>query len=269
MFPSLSRALRGCLFALALGAGVGLAGAALADQQALDLPQSTSSSAAPAETSSPPATTTTETPAAVPLSPPAAAPAETAAPAMSTTDTTTAASSSMPASAGVAAAPPPSTEEVMSAGTVADYHLGPGDQLRVTVFGESDLTGLFQVGSQGSIAYPLVGEVQASGLTIPEFTDRLRAALMAYIRAPNVSVEVANYRPFFILGEVQRPGTYPYSANLTVQNAVATAGGFTYRANRGRVYIRHANEAAEHALRLDSSTPVMPGDTVRIGERFF
>lgn len=150
-----------------------------------------------------------------------------------------------------------------------EYRLGPGDQLRITVFNEADLTGNYVVGSQGSISYPLVGEVHAAGLTIAEFTNGLRDALQQYIRQPNVSVEVANYRPFFILGEVQRPGTYPYSANLTVLNAVATAGGFTYRANRGRVYIRHANEQEEHSYPLTIATPVLPGDTVRIGERLF
>src|SRR5690606_1743842 len=116
---------------------------------------------------------------------------------------------------------------------------------------------------------PLVGTVQASGLTLSEFSLILQEALSEYIRQPNVSVEVANYRPFFILGEVQRPGTYPYSANLTVLNAVATAGGFTYRANQGRVYIRHANEPQERAYELTIATPVLPGDTIRIGERLF
>lgn len=150
-----------------------------------------------------------------------------------------------------------------------EYRLGPGDQLRVTVFNETDLTGQYVVGSRGTIAYPLIGDVQAGGLTVPEFTDALQLALQQYIRAPNVSVEVANYRPFFILGEVQRPGTYPYSASLTILNAVATAGGFTYRANRNRVYIRHANEQEERAYPLTIATPVLPGDTVRIGERLF
>ena len=150
-----------------------------------------------------------------------------------------------------------------------EYRLGPGDQLRISVFNEAELTGQFVVGSQGTISYPLVGDVRAGGLTIAEFTESLRQALLEYIRQPNVSVEVANYRPFFILGEVQRPGTYPYSASLTVLNAVATAGGFTYRANRGRVYIRHANEQEERAYPLTIATPVLPGDTVRIGERLF
>jgi polysaccharide export outer membrane protein len=150
-----------------------------------------------------------------------------------------------------------------------EYRLGPGDQLRITVFGEPDLTGQYLVGSQGTIAYPLVGEVNAAGMTLLEFTEVLQTALEAFLRSPNVSIEVANYRPFFILGEVTRPGTYPYSANLTVLNAVATAGGFTYRANRRRIFIRHAGETEEQGYRLTITTPVLPGDTVRVGERFF
>lgn len=152
---------------------------------------------------------------------------------------------------------------------LSEYRLGPADQIRVTVFNEPELTGQFVVGSQGTIAYPLVGSVRAGGLTVTEFTEALQTALATYVRNPNVSVEVANYRPFFILGEVQRPGTYPYSASLTVPNAVATAGGFTYRANRRRVFIRRANEAEERSYPLTVTTPVMPGDTVRIGERIF
>lgn len=155
------------------------------------------------------------------------------------------------------------------AGPRPEYQLGPGDQIRITVFNEPDLTGSFVVGSQGTISYPLVGSIRASGMTQGEFATALQTALSEYVRQPNVSVEVANYRPFFILGEVTRPGTYPYSANLTVPNAVATAGGFTYRANRGRVFIRHANENVERSYPLTVATPVLPGDTVRIGERLF
>src|SRR5262245_35909342 len=148
-----------------------------------------------------------------------------------------------------------------------EYRLGPAAQLRVTRYNQPDLTGLFVGGAQGAIAYPLVGSIQAGGRSVDEFTAALRRALSVYMRQPNVSVEVANYRPFFILGEVQRPGTYPYQVDITVMNAVATAGGFTYRANRGRVYIRHASEPEEHAYNLTASTPVLPGDTIRIGER--
>jgi polysaccharide export outer membrane protein len=171
--------------------------------------------------------------------------------------------------AGAAASFPGTAAAQTQPAQPSEYRLGAGDQLRVTVFGEADLTGEYMVGSQGTLAYPLVGELQAAGLTVAEFTEVLRTALLQYLRNPNVSVEVANYRPFFILGEVQRPGTYPYSANLTVLNAVATAGGFTYRANRRRVFIRHANETEERPYRLTITTSVSPGDTIRIGERFF
>ncbi len=159
--------------------------------------------------------------------------------------------------------------EVGPPAAIPEYRLGAGDELRIIVFGEAELTGAYVVGTQGAIAYPLVGEVEAAGSTPLEFADRLRTALSQFLRQPNVSVEVANYRPFFILGEVTRPGSYPYSPSLTVLNAVATAGGFTYRANRGRVFIKHANEAAERPYELTSSTPVLPGDTLRIGERLF
>lgn len=173
------------------------------------------------------------------------------------------------AGAGVLGACATVADAPTTIGQPTEYRLGPGDQLRVTVFNEAELTGQYLVGSQGTIAYPLVGAIEAAGLTVGEFTLRLQEALSEYIRQPNVSVEVANYRPFFILGEVQRPGTYPYSANLTVLNAVATAGGFTYRANRSRVYIRHANETQERVYDLTIATPVLPGDTIRIGERLF
>lgn len=151
----------------------------------------------------------------------------------------------------------------------AEYRLGTGDELRVNVYGEEDLTGTFVVGSQGLVAFPLVGQVQASGLTVPEFSATLQAALEMYIRQPIISVDVTNYRPFYIMGEVSRPGTYPYQARLTVQNAVATAGGFTYRANTRRVFIKHANTSEEKEYVLTTTTPVMPGDTVRIVERRF
>lgn len=150
-----------------------------------------------------------------------------------------------------------------------EYHLGAGDQVHVNVFGETALTGDFLVSTRGTIAYPLVGEVEAAGLTASEFARRLQEALGQYLRQPNVSVSVANYRPFFILGEVVRPGSYPYTPSLTVLNAVATAGGFTYRANQGRVFVKHAAETEETGYRLTSTTPVLPGDTIRIGERLF
>lgn len=153
---------------------------------------------------------------------------------------------------------------------VEEYQLGPGDRVRVNVFGEESLTGEFQVSSGGMISMPLIGDLPATGLTVAAFQRSVEEALRAgYLLEPRVSAEVLTYRPFFILGEVGNPGTYPYAAGLTVLNAVATAGGFTYRANTGRVYIRRANSSAEEAYRLTSETRVAPGDTIRIGERLF
>lgn len=154
--------------------------------------------------------------------------------------------------------------------SVEDYRLGPGDEMRIVVFGQEQMTGQFIVGAGGAVVFPLVGDVPARGLTINEFNESLVARLReGYVRQPSVTVEVTKYRPFYILGEVQQPGTYPFSAGLTVMRAVATAGGFSYRANSRRVFIQHSDEASESAYELTSSTPVQPGDTVRIPERRF
>lgn len=150
------------------------------------------------------------------------------------------------------------------------YQLGPGDQIRVAVFGQPDLTGQFVLSAHGAIVFPLIGEVQAAGLTLGALTDEIATRLQqGYVRQPNVSVEVASYRPFFILGEVGEPGTYPFQPGLTVMRAVATAGGFTYRANSRRVFIQHSGDNFERAYDLTSMMSVLPGDTVRIPERRF
>ncbi len=151
-----------------------------------------------------------------------------------------------------------------------DYRLGSGDKVRVIVFGEQALTGEFLVSGNGKISLPLLGEVQAAGLTIREFQNEVETALKdGYFKEPKVSAEVLNYRPFYILGEVNKPGEYPFTNGLTVLNAVATAQGFTYRANTKQVFIKRANETSEHKVPLTSSTTVAPGDTIRIAERFF
>ncbi|MBC7768295.1 MAG: polysaccharide biosynthesis/export family protein [Phycisphaerales bacterium] len=152
----------------------------------------------------------------------------------------------------------------------AGYTLGPGDQLRIIVYGEVDLTGDFAILPNGNLAFPLIGEVTARGLTATQLGGELERRLQeGYVRAPRVSVSISQYRPFYILGEVANPGTYPYSADISVMSAVATAGGFTYRANRRRVYIRRAGSNEEQMFELNGETRVMPGDTLRIGERFF
>ena len=153
---------------------------------------------------------------------------------------------------------------------IASYRLGADDKVRVIVYGEDELTGEYSVNSTGKMSLPLVGEVQAAGLTIPELQGEIQQAYMGgYLKDPKVSAEVLNYRPFYILGEVNKPGTYPFENGLTVLKAVATAEGFTYRANTKRVYIKSPSETDEHEFPLTSTTLVAPGDTIRIGERFF
>lgn len=152
----------------------------------------------------------------------------------------------------------------------SEYRLGPGDKVRLIVFGEESLSGQFVVSGNGKVSLPLVGDVDAASLTVGEFQEEVVAALrQGYLKEPRVSAEVLTYRPFYILGEVNKPGEYPYSSGLTVLNAVATAGGFTYRAQTKRVYIRRHSETNEKPYDLQSETPVSPGDTIRIGERFF
>lgn len=151
-----------------------------------------------------------------------------------------------------------------------EYHLGAGDKLRIIVFGEESLTGEFFVSGGGKISFPLIGDIDAVGKTIPELQKAIEAKLAdGYLKQPKVSAEVLNYRPFYILGEVMKPGEYPYTNGLTVLNAVATAQGFTYRADKRKVYIRRADTTGEKSEALTPTTPVEPGDTIRIGERLF
>jgi polysaccharide export outer membrane protein len=153
----------------------------------------------------------------------------------------------------------------------AAYLLSPGDKLRVTVFNEPDLTGEFQINHSGNIAFPLVGTIPAAGLSVPEFQNQLLRRLRGgYVRNPRVSIEIANYRPFNVFGEVRNAGQYPFRPGLTVQDAIAMAGGFTYRANSRTAYIRRANANGEMTVKLDGPrVSILPGDDVRVPERYF
>jgi polysaccharide export outer membrane protein len=152
------------------------------------------------------------------------------------------------------------------------YSLGTGDQLHIIVYGEDKLTGDYVVGSDGTVAMPLIGNIPASGKTVTEVQTAINASLAGgYVLDPHVSVQMLNYRPFFILGEVNHPAQYPYVEQMTVAQAVATAGGYTYRANRHLVFIRHKGQAKEERYEVSAGNAVwvMPGDTLRIGERYF
>jgi polysaccharide export outer membrane protein len=155
-----------------------------------------------------------------------------------------------------------------SAATEAVYRLDSGDKLRVIVFGEHDLSGEFEVDGTGTVSLPLIGQVYARGLTLRGFEAAVEALLSdGYLKDPRVSTEVLNYRPFYIIGEVQEGGEYPFVSGMNVLTAVALAGGYTYRANSSRVYI--TRESHELELPATADTRVLPGDVIRVPERFF
>lgn len=150
------------------------------------------------------------------------------------------------------------------------YRLGTGDKLKVTVYGEEDLSGEFLVDGSGQVQLPLVGQVKAATLTIHEFVAEVAKALQdGYLKDPKVSVEVLNYRPFYIIGEVNKPGEYPFESGLNVLGAIALAGGYTYRANDNDVYVRRAGQDKEDEMPASANTKVYPGDIIRIAERLF
>lgn len=173
-------------------------------------------------------------------------------------------------------APPTAAAPVFAAPTTGavitdeHYRLGTGDKLKVTVYGEEDLSGEFLVDGSGQVQLPLVGQVKAATLTIHEFVAEVSNALKeGYLKDPKVSVEVLNYRPFYIIGEVNKPGEYPFENGLNVLGAIALAGGYTYRANDDDVYVRRAGQKKEEALPADPNTKVYPGDIIRVAERIF
>lgn len=151
-----------------------------------------------------------------------------------------------------------------------DYVLGPNDRVRLKVYGEPDIGGEYEIDNTGQISVPLAGHIGAAGLTTKELEHAIAAALSkGIVRDPRVNVEVALYRPYYILGEVKKSGEYPYRLGLTVLDAVASAGGYTYRANESKVYVRRAGSGAEQTYSLDTPVMIYPGDNIRVPERFF
>lgn len=152
----------------------------------------------------------------------------------------------------------------------APYHIDSGDQLRISVFGQEDLTRIYSVDGSGKVAMPLIGAVKARGRTTEQLEVAIAGALaQGYIRKPDVQVEVQTYRPFYILGEVRNAGQYPYVNGMTVNTAVAIAGGYTYRADRRVIEITRRLPAELVRGPASPDTPVMPGDTITVHERFF
>jgi polysaccharide export outer membrane protein len=146
------------------------------------------------------------------------------------------------------------------------YRLGPGDKLRVTVFNETDLSGEFAVDGQGFVRLPLVGQLPAAGLTTYALESRIADAFVSggYLVTPRVSVEITGYRPFYIIGEVSKPGEYAYVNAMTAQYAIALAGGYTDRAVESTLWVRHQGESKETEYPADETTRIYPGDVVRV-----
>jgi len=164
--------------------------------------------------------------------------------------------------------PPLSIEA--SRGASGPYRLGLGDKVRVNVYGQSGLSGEYQVSGAGTVNMPLIGEVPAVDLTAKELEGVLTQRYAdGFLQNPSIVVEVYDFRPYFVLGEVERPGSYPAREGTNLLGAIATAGGFTYRANTKRIFIQRAGEGTEYEVDPQTAVTVNPGDVIRVGERYF
>ncbi len=152
----------------------------------------------------------------------------------------------------------------------SEYRLGTGDTLRLIVFGHEQLSGEFNIGASGKVSFPLILDTQVSGLTTRELEKVITEKLAPqYLRNPKVSVEVIKYRDVYILGEVRTPGKYPYIPNMTIQKAVAIAGGYTYRANEKTAKLIHQSQDTITTKTVNDMAIVSPGDTVIITRKWF
>ncbi len=158
----------------------------------------------------------------------------------------------------------------MPAAGDVEYPLVAGDILYIDIFGDEDLTGEYEINSLGSITFPLIGVMPAAGRGVSDLQDEITTALSdGYLIDPKVSVEVKSLRPFYILGEVRAPGTYPIKPNMDVFKAIAAAGGLTPRAKKNSVIIYRGFGEARVAISADDATPIYPGDSIQVEERFF
>jgi polysaccharide export outer membrane protein len=152
----------------------------------------------------------------------------------------------------------------------SDYALGSNDRLRITVFGEERLTGEYVLDGGGSLAFPLIGQVDANGLTVKQLESAIGGKLSpTYVSNPSVSIEVLTRRPVYVVGEVQKPGTYPHSAKMNVLTAIATAGGYTPRGRQDAFYLKRTDKDGRiYRIRATQETLVRPGDVIEVRERY-
>lgn len=148
--------------------------------------------------------------------------------------------------------------------------LKPGERIKVTVFGEDRLSGEYEIDPAGFVSLPLAGTVKAAGLSKPQMEAELAKKFRGeYLRDPKVTVDVSSFRPIYIFGEVGHAGEFPFRSGLNVMSALALAGGSTYRASRNTVLIQHLGESGFREYPLNSTIPVLPGDLIRVPERYF
>ena len=151
-----------------------------------------------------------------------------------------------------------------------EYKLGTGDQLQVSIFGQPDLSGKFEVDGNGNITLPLIGPLKAEGRTVNEVQQSVTTSYdKSFLVNAKVSVQVLNYRPFYILGEIGKPGSYPYVSGLTMRQAVAIAGGFTRRARESPLRVIRSGQDSKEAEDAMPDDPVLPGDTISVERRVF
>ena len=156
------------------------------------------------------------------------------------------------------------------AGTLKAYRLGVGDKVKLVVYGEQDLSGQLEVSAVGAVHVPLVGDIPARGSSLPELRDKIQRRLAdGYVKSPKVSVEILSYRPIYVHGEVKNGGEFAFKFGTRLRDAVAMAGGYTYRADLGYALITRDGEGSELRMGTGSDTVIMPGDNIRIPERFF
>ena len=154
--------------------------------------------------------------------------------------------------------------------SAGNLRLQAGEKIRITVYGEASLSGDYQIDPSGFLSLPLAGTIKAAGLTQAELKQELSQKLRSeYLKNPRVTVSIVEFRPFYILGEIEKPGSYPYSSGLNVLSAIAIAGGTTYRGSRSTVLIQHPGKSGMREYPLTGSIPILPGDIIRIPQRYF
>ena len=167
-------------------------------------------------------------------------------------------------------ATPEEAQALIRSAAVSSPQLQPGDKIKVTVFGEDRLSGEYEIDSAGFVSLPLAGTLKAAGLSKQEMERALAKQFNSeYLRNPKVTVDISSFRPFYILGEVSKPGEYPYKNGLNVMSAMALAGGATYRAKQSTVQIQHVGEAGFREYPMSPTIPVLPGDLIQIPQRYF